>query len=150
MTPWLISRAWGRTLDTWHSAPGTLMFSLSAAYSWLILESAGTWDRVAKRVVVSKRNSGKHLAGTLTLLVSSWASCFRERLLREPWLTFDHNFRAMEGNIKVTTSPIFLKDLCGRMLINSFDDSWWGVLSDTGWRKTSEVGRPSPLSTLKI
>ena len=71
MTPWLISRAWGRTLDTWHSAPSTLMFSLSAAYSWLILESAGTWDRVAKRVVVNKRNSGKHLAGTLTLLVTS-------------------------------------------------------------------------------
>ena len=60
MAPWLISRAWGRMLDTWHSAPGTLTFSsLSATYSWLILESAGTWDRVAKLVVINKRNSGK-------------------------------------------------------------------------------------------
>ena len=60
MAPWLISRAWGRTLDTWHSAPGTLTFSsLNAAYSWLILESARTWDRVAKLVVINKKNSGK-------------------------------------------------------------------------------------------
>ena len=69
MTPWLISRAWGRTLDTWHSAPGTLTFSsLSAAYSWLILEFAGTWDRVAKLVVTNKKNWGKGLAGTLDSL----------------------------------------------------------------------------------